>query len=204
MKNEYEQVFRILNKYTKGQPKLPVSEALEQYFQDYDLDHWKKTVSVLKDFLDEPFLLRDKESIIGQYIDINFNTKGHAPFLWLTTTLATIENRVTRVKNKEAAQKELEKNYFELFRCLEYFDCSWRHTPEEALNLFFNETHEEEWVIVARQIRGFLEEDLSKHKKIEIINQHVKIDWHYRNMPPLLWLKHLANSMDYRIDWNRI
>ena len=203
MKSTYKERLKFLNQYFKD-GHHSVTESLEPYFKEYDLEHWQETTDLLHQFLNESYSLTSKEILIQQYIDLDFDTKRSAPLLWLATVVGTIEHHLIKAHAKEEAIEAFSAKYRQLFDFLVRFNCSRTYTPEEVLNDYFKETDAEEWEQMAQLIRSFLAEDLSKNKKLYWIERYVKIDFHYRNMPALLWLKGVANSMDYRIQWAQL
>ena len=203
MKQSYKDRLRLLGRYFKT-PTQSVTENLAPYFEEYDVEHWQETADLLHQFLNEDYPLTSKEQVIQQYIDIAFNTKRSNPLLWLATVVGSIEHRLIKAKAKEAAIEAFAVKYDKLFHFLERFRCTKYHTPEDVLNEYFKETEVDDWIELAYLIRSFLAEDLSKNKKLYWIDRYVSIDFHYRNMPPLLWLKGVASSMDYRIQWQEL
>lgn len=203
MRKLYKERLKFLNQYFKN-PNQSITENLTPYFEEYEVEHWQETTNILHQFLDEPYSLAAKEILIQQYIDLNFDTKRSAPLLWLATVVGTIEHHLIKARAKEAGIEAFALKYKDLFDFLARFNCSKHYTPEDVLNDYFKETSSEDWERLAQLIRSFLAEDLSKKKKIYWIDRYVTIDFHYRNMPALLWLKGVACSMDYRCQWNEL
>lgn len=203
MKNTYKERLKFLGRYFNDHEQS-ITESLAPYFEEYDVEHWQETTDLLHQFLSESYSLSAKEILIQQYIDLDFDTKRSAPLLWLATVVGTIEHRLIKARAKEAAIEAFSVKYRVLFDFLARFQCSKTYTPEEVLNEYFKETDSEDWVQLAALIRSFLAEDLSKNKKLYWIDRYVDIDFHYRNMPALLWLKGVASSMDYRIQWEQL
>lgn len=200
MFKSYKQLFKFFGQYIRSE-ELSVIEQLNPYFKEFDIEHHRLAVSKLKEFLNEDFTLTQKESLVQGSININFDTKRHTPMLLTTSILTAIESRIARIEKREKEQEELLRKYRHLIDFLSQFQCNRQHTPEDVLNEFFNKSQPEFWKEIEGLIREFLADDISKRKQNAIINQFVAIDFHYRNTPPTLWLKGIANSIVYRLNW---
>lgn len=198
---KYEQTFKLLGQYFNTEHKL-AEQALVPYFESYDPTHWKLTCQTLNQFLNEPYTLSQKEALIQKYIDLSFNTKNLSALLWLGITVGVIQQKIAHIEAKEEAKQQFDQKYEALATFLHRFAHA-KVTPEAVLNDYFYETSLEEWRTLAVEIRSFLAEGLSVGKEMEFIIRHSQLDFHYRNTYPQLWLKSVASSMDYRVEWEQ-